>query len=68
MFDTQAGAERASRFTAILHDKLRSVPPAIEVEETLPLAYIENLWFEQAKLYQAALGAPPATKNRAAEL
>ena len=65
MLDSQAGAEWVSGTSAIVHYQFRAVPSADEVEVTLPLPDIENLWFEQAKVHQAALGAAPAAINRA---
>ena len=62
------GAQPLELRARVAHDKFRPPPPAKKVEEILPLAYIENFRFERAKLQQAALGAPPAAINGAAQL
>jgi hypothetical protein len=46
VLDSQAGAEWVSGTSAIVHYQFRAVPSADEVEVTLPLPDIENLWFE----------------------
>ena len=69
MFDFQAGAELATPSSPIIHDELRPLPSAIEIEESLPLTAVENLAaFEQSKLHKASIRRVPLTKHCAAEL
>src|SRR5580704_1554315 len=67
VFNSQAGAERGSGISTIIHHQFRPLPSAHEVDGTPPLPD-KNLRFDQAKFHQTALGSPPAAINGAAQL
>jgi len=68
VFNLQTRPECTSRLPTIIHNKLWSLPPPVEIEEAPALANVEDLGFEQAKVHDASHGAAPATINGAAQL
>src|SRR5689334_4120997 len=65
--DLQAGAEQGFHTVSIIHDQLRALPPACQIEVALPLPKVNHLGFEETKCHQAAFRAAPAAIDRAAQ-
>jgi hypothetical protein len=68
MLKPYAEAELLSNSGSIIHHQFRALPPAIEIDESLPLADVDDFPIKQTERHHAIFRASPSPINRPAEL